>query len=192
MLQPIPRSTAIGHWPTLNWLSTTTWPIAIMICRLTDDQDVGRYVKIASDLVHLTDQSGISTLRMRLEKKICTGDEDCRPYVTPLIPCGYSTDGSLIDCWHTTNAMDTQSTLCLTLDLCIVSNMYTDSWPRYWPIHQSTPLLWHMTAARLAQLGECRSAEREVASSNPGQTNTQGLNNNWGESAVFVMTSAND
>ena len=144
MLQPIPRSTAVGHWLTLNWLSTTTWPIAIMICRLTDDQDVGRYVKIACDLVHLTDQSGISTLRMRLEKKICTGDEDCRPYVTPLIPCGYSTDGSLIDCWHTTNAMDTQSTLCLTLDLCIVSNMYTDSWPRYWPIQQSTPPLWHM------------------------------------------------
>ena len=50
--------------------------------------------------------------------------------------------------------------------------------------------LWH--AARLAQLGERRSAEREVASSNPGRTNTQGLKNNWGESAVFVMTSAND
>ena len=27
----------------------------------------------------------------------------------------------------------------------------------------------------LAQLGECRSAEQEVLSSNPGQTNTQGL-----------------
>ena len=40
-----------------------------MICRPTDDRDVGRYVKIACDLVHLTDQSGISTLRMRLEKK---------------------------------------------------------------------------------------------------------------------------
>ena len=47
-------------------------------------------------------------------------------------------------------------------------------------------------SARLAQLGERRSAEREVASSNPGRTNTQGLKNNWGESAVFVMTSAND
>ena len=34
------------------------------------------------------------------------------------------------------------------------------------------------TAARLAQLGERRSAEREVASSNPGRTNTQGLKNN--------------
>ena len=32
--------------------------------------------------------------------------------------------------------------------------------------------------ARLAQLGERRSAEREVASSNPGRTNTQGLKNN--------------
>ena len=31
------------------------------------------------------------------------------------------------------------------------------------------------TAARLAQLGERRSAEREVVSSNPGRTNTQGL-----------------
>ena len=34
------------------------------------------------------------------------------------------------------------------------------------------------TAAWLAQLGERRSAEREVASSNPGRTNTQGLKNN--------------
>ena len=34
------------------------------------------------------------------------------------------------------------------------------------------------TTARLAQLGECQSAEREVASSNPGRTNTQGLKNN--------------
>ena len=31
------------------------------------------------------------------------------------------------------------------------------------------------TAAWLAQLGERRSAEREVAGSNPGRTNTQGL-----------------
>ena len=30
-------------------------------------------------------------------------------------------------------------------------------------------------AARLAQLGERRSAEREAVGSNPGQTNTQGL-----------------
>ena len=35
-----------------------------------------------------------------------------------------------------------------------------------------------LTAARLAQLGERRSAEREVASSNPDRTNTQGLKNN--------------
>ena len=35
-----------------------------------------------------------------------------------------------------------------------------------------------LTPARLAQLGERRSAEREVASSNPGRTNTQGLKNN--------------
>ena len=32
-----------------------------------------------------------------------------------------------------------------------------------------------LTAAWLAQLGERRSAEREVAGSNPGRTNTQGL-----------------
>ena len=31
------------------------------------------------------------------------------------------------------------------------------------------------TAAWLAQLGECRSDEQEVAGSNPGRTNTQGL-----------------
>ena len=30
----------------------------------------------------------------------------------------------------------------------------------------------------LAQLGEHRSVEREVAGSSPGRTNTQGLNNN--------------
>ena len=30
-------------------------------------------------------------------------------------------------------------------------------------------------AARLAQLGERRSAKREVTGSNPGRTNTQGL-----------------
>ena len=33
----------------------------------------------------------------------------------------------------------------------------------------------HFTATSLAQLGERRSAEREVTGSNPGQTNTQGL-----------------
>ena len=32
-----------------------------------------------------------------------------------------------------------------------------------------------LTAARLAQLGERRSAERETVGSNPGRTNTQGL-----------------
>ena len=32
-----------------------------------------------------------------------------------------------------------------------------------------------LTAAWLVQLGERRSAEREVAGSNPGRTNTQGL-----------------
>ena len=37
--------------------------------------------------------------------------------------------------------------------------------------------LYHLyiTAARLAQLGERRSAEREAVGSNPGRTNTQGL-----------------
>ena len=32
-----------------------------------------------------------------------------------------------------------------------------------------------LTAARLAQLGERRSAEREAVGSNPGRTNTRGL-----------------
>ena len=40
------------------------------------------------------------------------------------------------------------------------------------------PCILASSAARLAQLGERRSAEREVASSNPGRTNTQGLKNN--------------
>ena len=35
-----------------------------------------------------------------------------------------------------------------------------------------------LTAVRLAQLEERWSAEQEVASSNPGWTNTQGLKNN--------------
>ena len=35
------------------------------------------------------------------------------------------------------------------------------------------------TAARLAQLEKRRSAEREVASSNPGRTINQGLKKNW-------------
>jgi len=47
-----------------------------------------------------------------------------------------------------------------------------------------------MTAARLAQWDKRRSAEREAVSSNPGGTNTQGLKNNLGESAAFVITSA--
>ena len=33
----------------------------------------------------------------------------------------------------------------------------------------------YKTAARLAQLGERRSAEREAVGSSPGRTNTQGL-----------------
>ena len=37
------------------------------------------------------------------------------------------------------------------------------------------PITIFLTAALLAQLGERRSAEREVAGSNPGRTNTQGL-----------------
>ena len=51
-----------------------------------------------------------------------------------------------------------------------------------------------LLAVWLAQLGECRSAEREVAGSNPGRTNTpqhSGSLNNREESAAFVMTSAN-
>ena len=45
----------------------------------------------------------------------------------------------------------TGSTFCITIDAKVV------------------------TAAWLAQLGERRSAEREVAGSNPGRTSTQGL-----------------
>jgi len=46
------------------------------------------------------------------------------------------------------------------------------------------------TTAWLAQLGEHRSAHREVTGSKPGRTSTQGLNlKNWEESTAFVMTS---
>ena len=44
--------------------------------------------------------------------------------------------------------------------------------------HRKLCVLWSLgrsTAAWLAQLGERRSTEREVAGSNPGRTNTQGL-----------------
>ena len=43
---------------------------------------------------------------------------------------------------------------------------------KWWPTPYIKPIL---TAAWLAQLGERRSTEREVAGSNPGRTNTQGL-----------------
>ena len=45
-------------------------------------------------------------------------------------------------------------------------------------------------AARLAQLRERQSAERDVADWNPGRINPQGLLlNNWKESTSFVMIS---
>ena len=43
------------------------------------------------------------------------------------------------------------------------------------------------TAARLAQLEKRRSAEREVASSNPGRTINQGLKKNWWDHASSVQ-----
>ena len=43
----------------------------------------------------------------------------------------------------------------------------------------------------LAQLGERRSAEREVTGSNPGPDQRSGSLNNWEESGAFVITSAN-
>ena len=42
-------------------------------------------------------------------------------------------------------------------------------------IKQKTLITSLVTAAWLAQMGERQSAEREVAGSNPGRTNTQGL-----------------
>ena len=48
-----------------------------------------------------------------------------------------------------------------------------------------------ITAAWLAQLGERRSAEWEVGSSNPSQTNTQALKITEEKSAAFAMTSVN-
>lgn len=42
-------------------------------------------------------------------------------------------------------------------------------------------------AAWLAQLDKSLSAKREASGSNPGRTNTQGFQNNWGESATFVQ-----
>ena len=45
--------------------------------------------------------------------------------------------------------------------------------PKY--IRQNVLVTSIQTAARLAQLGERRSAEREAVGSNPGRTNTQGL-----------------
>ena len=48
---------------------------------------------------------------------------------------------------------------------------------------------WNNEIRRIkTQLGEHRSAEREVASTNPGQANTAQSLNNWEESAAFVMT----
>ena len=47
-----------------------------------------------------------------------------------------------------------------------------------------------LSVDRLAQLVEYRTTVREVVGSNPGRANTHSLNNR-GESAAFVMTSAN-
>ena len=52
-------------------------------------------------------------------------------------------------------------------------------------------LCYYLTAAWLAQLGERRSAEQEVAGSNPWPDLHLGSLNNWEESSAFVMTSAN-
>jgi len=52
-----------------------------------------------------------------------------------------------------------------------------------------------IAAAQLAQLDKRRSAEREVAGFNPGQTEGLGQHsgsyNNWGECAAFAGTSTN-
>ena len=48
-------------------------------------------------------------------------------------------------------------------------------------------LAQRLHAARLAQLGEHRSAEREVAGSNPGRTNNQGLKKT-GETMLAVLS----
>ena len=45
----------------------------------------------------------------------------------------------------------------------------------YIQITLCSELMVVLTDARLAQLGECRSAEHEVVDLNPGWTNTQGL-----------------
>ena len=44
-----------------------------------------------------------------------------------------------------------------------------------------------LTGAWLAQLGERRSGEREVAGSNPGRTNIQGLKITEKETAAFNL-----
>ena len=143
MLRPIPQSTAVGHWLTLNWVLTTTWPIAI-------DMSTDRWPRcwpICENCLWFGTRNWsiwYQRLGDEVTKKISTSDEDCWPYVTPLIPHGHSIDGLLIHCRHTINAIDTQSTLCLTLEWC--SDRYVDwqCWPRCWPIHQSTPPIWHM------------------------------------------------
>ena len=55
--------------------------------------------------------------------------------------------------------------------ICVIESLLGNSIYRF-------SLLFFLTAALLAQLGERRSAERKVASLNPGRTNTQGLKNN--------------
>ena len=74
--------------------------------------------------------------------------------------------------------------------LCVKNNLVISMLRHHWLLLSweggvgwgySTSFMWggcaprQASAAWLAQLGEPRSTEREVAGSNPGRTNTQGL-----------------
>ena len=77
------------------------------------------------------------------------------------------------------------SCFCFCFSLCCYYAHFSDEknyflkMPKMWVgrtmVNGEKKRGWPYLFAWLAQLGECRSAEREVVCSNPGWTNTQGL-----------------
>ena len=61
----------------------------------------------------------------------------------------------------------------------------------YVPSSFQTAVISALLALTSTTLVELRTAVQEVTGSNLSRTNTQGLKNNWGGCAAFVMTPAN-
>ena len=69
---------------------------------------------------------------------------------------------------------DTTDSDCSLRSSCKLAESVADSMAK-----KLNTLAQRLHAVRLAQLGEHRYAEREVAGSDPGWTNNQGLKKHW-------------